>query len=1046
MVRASLKRIAAYILIIAVLAAAATSVAAAQSADDVAAFNKQVELLYGQGKYVQAAALAQQALSLAQRVLGKEHPDTLRCLNILAFVYDAQGRYAEAEPLYRRALEARQRILGPEHEDTLLSMNNLALLYYSQGRYAEAEPLLRRVVEGLEHVLGKAHPNTLKSLNNLAEIYDSQGRYSEAEPLLKRALAAEERELGAEHRQTLESLNNLAGLYWSQGRYAEAEPLLKRALAAFEHALGTEHPQTLTCLNNLAMLYQSQGRYAKAEPLLKRALAVFERALGAEHPKTLTSLNNLANFYFEQRDWPRAAGFWRRSTAGIASRVKRDAQETAQAVVGKKKSEAEQLSWQFSDLVKAVYRLSPEGAMPDANAAREMFETAQWAQSSEAAASLVQMAARGAAGDPKLAALVRERQNLVAEWQKREGLSNAWLGEAKEKRDAKAEAEDNARLAAIDTRIAEIDQELTVRFPDYTALVSPVPLGVEDVQALLAPDEALVFFLDTKDIKPTPPETFIWVVTKTDMRWVHSDFGTLALALAVQVLRCGLDDAAWADENCSPFVTLNYTDADQAAGKPLPFDLAFSHKLYRGLFGQVEDLIKGKQLLIVPSGALAQLPFQTLVTALPTDAASNQTPREVAGLDGLAKNLTRAERQVLKLPEGRGIRILRLFSGGTAPAAYLKQDDIVLSFEGEDFGDSRKLAEAMWTHAPGSKVQFRVLRGGAEITVTETLGRTMLHVPRLLAPGKDKNVAWLIRDHALTVLPAVSSIKALRRVARHSAARKPMIGFGNPLLNGRQNDPQFGEIFKELAQRAREKERCPETAWQRVASLTGLRRGVAPVQTRGGLADVNFLRMQTPLPETADELCAVARDIGADMRQIRLGASATEREVKRLSETGQLAQYRILHFATHGALAGQVRGNAEPGLLLTPPVEPSEEDDGYLTASEIAALKLDANWVILSACNTAAGGAEGAEALSGLARAFIYAQARALLVSHWEVDSAATVKLITGAMKRLAADKGMGRAEAMRQSMLALIDAGGLEAHPAFWAPFVVAGEGGAAR
>ena len=194
-------------------------------------------------------------------------------------------------------------------------------------------------------------------------------------------------------------------------------------------------------------------------------------------------------------------------------------------------------------------------------------------------------------------------------------------------------------------------------------------------------------------------------------------------------------------------------------------------------------------------------------------------------------------------------------------------------------------------------------------------------------------------------------------------------------------------------------------------------------------------------------MCAVAHDVNADASDIYLGARATEREVKRLSRTGELAKYRIVHFATHGALAGQVSGNAEPGLLLTPPAEPSEEDDGYLTASEIAALKLDADWVILSACNTAAGGAQGAEALSGLARAFIYAQARALLVSHWAVNSDATVKLITGAMSRLAADKTIGRAEAMRQSMLALISNGkAQEAHPAYWGPFVVVGEGGAGR
>ncbi len=209
---------------------------------------------------------------------------------------------------------------------------------------------------------------------------------------------------------------------------------------------------------------------------------------------------------------------------------------------------------------------------------------------------------------------------------------------------------------------------------------------------------------------------------------------------------------------------------------------------------------------------------------------------------------------------------------------------------------------------------------------------------------------------------------------------------------------------------------------------------------------MSLLRSQAPLPETADELCAVARDVHADPSDIHLGARATESEVKRLSASGDLAKYRVVHFATHGALAGQISGNSEPGLILTPPASPSEEDDGYLTASEIAGLKLDADWVILSACNTAAGGAKGADALSGLARAFIYAQARALLVSHWAVNSEATVKLITGAMHRLAADQSMGRAEAMRQSMLALIDRRGLEAQPAFWAPFVVVGEGGAVR
>jgi CHAT domain-containing protein len=212
---------------------------------------------------------------------------------------------------------------------------------------------------------------------------------------------------------------------------------------------------------------------------------------------------------------------------------------------------------------------------------------------------------------------------------------------------------------------------------------------------------------------------------------------------------------------------------------------------------------------------------------------------------------------------------------------------------------------------------------------------------------------------------------------------------------------------------------------------------------RGGLADVIAIRHLLPLPETSDELCTVAASLGAQSTEVRLGARATETAIKALSASGELGEYRIIHFATHGALSGEIDGNAEPGLVLTPPQIASELDDGYLTASEIATLKLNADWVILSACNTAAAGSIKAESLSGLARAFFYAGARSLLVSHWAVDSDATVALITKAFAAMRADPRMSRAEALRVSMLGLIGSGGSYAHPAFWAPFIVVGEGG---
>lgn len=184
--------------------------------------------------------------------------------------------------------------------------------------------------------------------------------------------------------------------------------------------------------------------------------------------------------------------------------------------------------------------------------------------------------------------------------------------------------------------------------------------------------------------------------------------------------------------------------------------------------------------------------------------------------------------------------------------------------------------------------------------------------------------------------------------------------------------------------------------------------------------------------------------LAASVNDIVLGSRASETTVKAMSNDGALADYKVVAFATHGLIAGELKGLAEPAIALTIPATASETDDGLLTASEAAGLKLDADWVVLSACNTAAGGSPNAQALSGLSRAFFYAGTRALLVSHWQVDSATAVKLTTGTFTALKEHPGLGRAGAFRQAMLDLIEKGEVyEAHPAYWAPFFVVGGGG---
>jgi CHAT domain-containing protein len=301
-----------------------------------------------------------------------------------------------------------------------------------------------------------------------------------------------------------------------------------------------------------------------------------------------------------------------------------------------------------------------------------------------------------------------------------------------------------------------------------------------------------------------------------------------------------------------------------------------------------------------------------------------------------------------------------------------------------------------------------------------------------------KSVPWLARTHAVTMVPSSAALRTLRHLPPGKPERSELIAFGDPHFSREQHD----EAMKPV-----------QVADASGAAPTANTRG-GPLKRRNSPklegVDSAELALLPRLPDTADELKSIALALQADPSKVlHLGKDANEKNVK----TTDLSGFKVLAFATHGLVPGELNGLTQPALALSAPGVSGAEGDGLLTMEEILALKLDADWVVLSACNTGAGSGAGAEAASGLGRAFFYAGTRALLVTNWSVHSQSARELVTDLFKRQAADKHLARGEALRQAMMAMVDgqgytdgAGKIEfayAHPLFWAPYTIIGDGG---
>lgn len=873
------------------------------------------------------------------------------------------AQYPEALDQARTATARIRSELGEDNVTFAKALAWEAYLLQVLSRITEAEPLFKRSLEIYTRLLPPGHPDVATATNNLAFQYQITDRLEEAERLYKSALEMREKALPATSPAIAESLNNIAQVYKHQGRTEEAIPLLRRSLDIRLRSLKPSDPLIAQSLANLGAAYERQGWFREAEPLFRKALSVRRASQTPNHPEIAGITSKLAQNLASQGRREEADGLF---DEALALRFKSQPADHID-IAGSLQDRAQNLIQlkqyaQAEELLNKALGIQTNALPPNhpsmAHTLADLANVALLENKLDVALERIREGIKILLARGKIDHLGKQRFSEFVKIAWRVFQSNE--KEGKRAGDLLDEALRNAQRAA-DTQAGVAVTRMAARFAAKDESLHRVMRERDDAevrQSLLEQELSSVLALPA------------------DKRGDRAS--TVRSQLADISARITGIDAEIKTQFPKYFGLI----------KPEPLDIERIQKMLR----------PDEALLSYFSGL-----DESYVWAVTSDGAEwhrlEVNPKELAGeiatlrssldVNTIARQGANAKLFDLGLAHDLDTRLL-------APVEELisKKANLII------------VANGALTGLP-----FQLLVASEPAVAQPTLSQIAVY----------RDADWLIRRHAITVLPSVTSLQSIREVAGVPQSRAPFIGFGNPILGGQDvAAAEAGGLVK--------------------TAMNQATRGYAAFW-RGPAADPEALRMGLPpLPETEAEIKTVAGNLGAGEESVKLGAAATEAAIK----SADLQDYRIVYFATHGLVAGEVQGLGEPALVFTLPKVASDLDDGLLTASEVAQLQLDAEWVVLSACNTAAGETPGAEALSGLARGFFHAGARAMLVSHWRVGSEAAAKLTTGTFDVLKSDPNAGRAEALRRSMLALVNdtTDPWNPYPTFWGPFSVVGEG----
>jgi len=856
---------------------------------------------------------------------------------------------------------------------------------------------------------GGGDPSDIAGLhNNLGAILGNMNRLAEAEDHHRQALALRRSIEGERGPAVGSSLFGLGYVLFRQGKIEEALPLLASS-AEMQLEFGKPgDPLTVMRVASLASVQTSAGRLEEAVATAREAVRLGNDTLGIDHPVTGIAYNNLGNALIETGQYADTIPILRETlrlraakdgadSSGVAYAMKNLA--TALQAVGKI-DEAETMVRAAAD----TWRRSGESENPGALA----YMDVQAAELAKLRGDEAERARLLDAAIADIAAKVEPDNNDLAYIRalKAEQLLDS--------------GQPGAALALLEQALPAIE---TALLPDHGDRLQAEFLHGEAVYR--SGDKARGFALADSARQRLQASMLDAATSRYDLINASTKYGAQLGRFIDLALDSGHADAAFAALQLVNLTDLAVAYADSAARLAagdgerarMAAEIQQSARQARVLRQRQAKAIEAKDAaqLATIEGEIAANRAQ--LSARQADFATKYPDSDAIGrpepvaLTAFAAGLAPGEAIIAPVRTQRGLVVMRITRDGVSSV----RSALTLAEIGDDIDAIRaSIDDAMTGSSDGfaSDAAYRLYRalfpegiGGAR-RITLYGGGKLATIPLgllLTAPvdGDLRDAPWLVREAAFDVAARLV-VRDARAAARSSAAAR-FVGIGAPVLGG--SDSAAGGI-----------------------EYAGL--------FRGGSVELAALADLPALPAATAELSRMRDAIDAK-GLLLTGARASERTIK----ATDLSHASVIAFATHGLVSGELRGLSQAALVLTPPAAASDEDDGLLTASEIADLDLHADWIILSACNTASSGSANEPLFSGLAQAFTQAGARSLLLSHWRVRDDAAARLTVDTVR--GAGSGLDRAQALRAAQLALIAdadvAGG--AHPAIWAPFILIGD-----